>query len=304
MLCSHASRILVCSFAISILFTLASCDKQPLYEKEERGEINAGGQIMSRNTDPDTVIRIAPDFHRLKELAGLIENNVSTEQYLQVIDYYGEIHWGQAHTMGFAEDTSTYAISVPLIKNDKVEAVLLNIKEECEFSLAPHLVAQINNLSLLFPCQIATADQIMSNVMQNLCNSTGPNEFISMLDVEEALANYAYVDMSLLWSDPEEFEYKYIKAVCECSDSQDDCESSIVPYSCQSFEFEDLGLFQIARLRDVEMNFYNTQNNTEAECKFNVQVSAPLNIELNLQRTKDMKEITMELLKQKRSEMY
>ncbi|WP_282780798.1 hypothetical protein, partial [Phaeodactylibacter xiamenensis] len=331
-----------------MLFLVASCNKEPLYEAALEEEIVPNSQVTNRNIAADTLIRTEPEFYTVRALANLIESNTTTGQYMEVVEYYGEIHWGEAHTIGFAEDTSSYIISVPLIKDEKVRAVVLNIKEDgvqhvllreaeileadvadllntyelwelvllasslsnhqyfyngevsffqsklkaineviaiaprcvyweevcdfiyfdnnpntgyidcyyvahyggcggggiptfefglnvptsttgggegpgdnsdnnedidnteinwapnenCEFLLAPHLAAQINNLSLLFPCQSATADQIVGNIMQNLCNNTGPNEFISMLDFEEVLSNYAFVDMSLLWSDP------------------------------------------------------------------------------------------------------
>lgn len=373
------------------MFLVASCNKEPLYEAALEEEIVPNSQVANRNIAADTLIRTEPEFYTVRALANLIESNTTSEQYMEVVEYYGEIHWGEAHTIGFAEDTSSYIISVPLIKDEKVRAVVLNIKEDgvqhvllreaeileadvadllntyelwelvllasslsnhqyfyngevsffqsklkaineviaiaprcvyweevcdfiyfdnnpntgyidcyyvahyggcggggiptfefglnvptsttgggegpgdnsdnnedidnteinwapnenCEFLLAPHLAAQINNLSLLFPCQSATADQIVGNIMQNLCNNTGPNEFISMLDFEEALSNYAFVDMSLFWSDPEEFAAEFMEAVCSCPGQtayecieEDDAPPVLGNWvSCKSFDF-------------------------------------------------------------------
>lgn len=56
--------------------------------------------------------------------------------------------------------------------------------------------------------------------------------------------------------------------------------ATILPYSCKSFNFEDFGLFQVARLSGVKFNFINSANGSAAFCDFNVEIAAPNFIEL------------------------
>lgn len=58
--------------------------------------------------------------------------------------------------------------------------------------------------------------------------------------------------------------------------------AAILPYSCRSFDFQDAGLFQVARLSGVTINMYNQVNGSYANCDFDIEVSASLFAEENL----------------------
>jgi len=124
------SLFLLLILGASIAFT--SCQKNSFYENEEWTVEGTNDLISDRSNTSGTLERVVPDFSKLRALGNMIEDSVSAEVYLQVIEYYGDVVWKQAHLAGASADTSSYIISVPLVKNDVVTAVILNINENGE----------------------------------------------------------------------------------------------------------------------------------------------------------------------------
>ncbi|MEO1517802.1 MAG: hypothetical protein AAFV95_22470 [Bacteroidota bacterium] len=150
---------------------------------------------------------------------------------------------------------------------------------DCTANMAPMLEAYINDLQLLFPCEDRTASQIVGAIMNRLCSTVSDGTFLTMADLEKELERYAYVDVRTFASDPDKAWAAYLEAACSCHDgAEEDCAEQIriAPYSCESFQFEDLGLFQMARMKGARLQFRNFVNNSEASCKFNIQLSAPV----------------------------
>ena len=203
---------------------------------------------------------------------------------LQAIDcwHIDPINWSDIPPLEVG-NTGVVDIGIGTDSESEIEENLNNLtninwqpSEDCEFNIAPHLDAQLSNMQLLFPCENLTADQIMNAIMNNLCSQAGEFEYISMDDVEAELANYEYIDMNLLVTDPEQFGEQYIEAVCSCPEiSEADCVDDAVapPASCESFDFTPVGGLNLkSRVTGNKLAFASS-NGSWAICPINVQLT-------------------------------
>ena len=135
---------------------------------------------------------------------------------------------------------------------DKRTKINWHPKGDCETKMLPFTDAQIRDMKLFFPCEQRTTDEIITSIMDRLCLETdAEKEHLTLADLEQELEKYDYVDLKDFSKNPREFLEDYVDAVCNCPESEEDCETVRILDGCDASIFPNI---------EQVVNFFNNLN--------------------------------------------